>query len=47
MFTGIIGELGTVLAIEKQQDAIRLTIGANKVLGDLGRGGLYCLQHSA
>jgi riboflavin synthase len=38
MFTGIIEELGTVLAIEKQQDAIRLTIGANKVLGDLGRG---------
>lgn len=38
MFTGIIEELGTVLAIEKQHDAIRLTIGANKVLGDLGRG---------
>jgi riboflavin synthase len=38
MFTGIIEELGTVLAIEKQQDAIRLTIGAKKVLSDLGRG---------
>lgn len=38
MFTGIIEELGEVLAIEKQQDAIRLTIGANKVLSDLGRG---------
>lgn len=38
MFTGIIEELGKVLAIEKQQDAIRLTIGANKVLSDLGRG---------
>ena len=38
MFTGIIEELGTVLAIEKQPDAIRLTIGCDKVLSDLGRG---------
>jgi riboflavin synthase len=38
MFTGIIEELGEVKAIEKQQDAIRLTIGAKKVLSDLGRG---------
>ena len=38
MFTGIIEELGKVLAIEEQQDAIRLTIGATKVLEDLGRG---------
>jgi riboflavin synthase len=38
MFTGIIEELGKVLAIEEQQDAIRLTIGAKKVLSDLGRG---------
>lgn len=38
MFTGIIEELGEVLAIEEQQDAIRLTIGAKKVLSDLGRG---------
>ncbi len=38
MFTGIIEELGKVLAIEEQQDAIRLTIGAEKVLSDLGRG---------
>lgn len=38
MFTGIIEELGRVLAIEKQDDAIRLTIGAEKVLSDLGRG---------
>jgi riboflavin synthase len=38
MFTGIIEELGKVLAIEEQQDAIRLTIGATKVLSDLGRG---------
>ncbi len=38
MFTGIIEELGEVLTIEEQQDAIRLTIGAKKVLSDLGRG---------
>jgi riboflavin synthase len=38
MFTGIIEELGRVLAIEQQLDAIRLTIGATKVLSDLGRG---------
>lgn len=38
MFTGIIEELGRVLAIEQQPDAIRLTIGASKVLSDLGRG---------
>ena len=38
MFTGIIEELGKVLAIDQQQDAIRLTIGAEKVLSDLGRG---------
>lgn len=38
MFTGIIEELGRVLAIEEQPDAIRLTIGASKVLSDLGRG---------
>lgn len=38
MFTGIIEELGKVLAIEKQPDAIRLTIGCDKVISDLGRG---------
>ena len=38
MFTGIIEELGKVLAIETQPDAIRLTIGCDKVLSDLGRG---------
>ena len=38
MFTGIIEELGRVAAIEQQGDAIRLTIGCNKVLGDLKRG---------
>lgn len=38
MFTGIIEELGKVTAIEKQPDAIRLTIGCKKVLSDLKRG---------
>lgn len=38
MFTGIIEELGKVLSIEVQPDAVRLTVGATKVLSDLGRG---------
>jgi len=38
MFTGIIEELGKVSAIEKQPDAIRLTISCSKVLSDLKRG---------
>ncbi len=38
MFTGIIEELGKVAAIEKQPDAIRLTIACGKVLSDLKRG---------
>lgn len=38
MFTGIIEELGKVLAIETQNDAVRLTIGCKNVLSDLGRG---------
>lgn len=38
MFTGIIEELGKVTAIEKQPDAIRLTMGCSKVLSDLKRG---------
>jgi len=38
MFTGIIEELGRVSAIEKQPDAIRLTISCGKVLSDLKRG---------
>lgn len=38
MFTGIIEELGKVIGIEKQPDAIRLTIGCSKVLSDLKRG---------
>ena len=38
MFTGIIEELGEIKAIEKQPDAVRLTISGDKVLGDLKRG---------
>jgi riboflavin synthase len=38
LFTGIIEELGKVSAIEKQPDAIRLTIACGKVLSDLKRG---------
>jgi len=38
MFTGIIEELGKVSAIEKQPDAIRLTIACKEVLCDLKRG---------
>ena len=38
MFTGIIEELGKVLAIETQNDAVRLTVGCKNVLSDLGRG---------
>lgn len=38
MFTGIIEELGTVLAIEQQADALRLTIGCKTVLEDIHRG---------
>jgi riboflavin synthase len=38
MFTGIVEELGTVVAVEDQGDAIRLTIGASTVLEDAGLG---------
>jgi riboflavin synthase len=38
MLTGIIEELGKVAAIEKQPDAIRLTIACKEVLSDLRRG---------
>jgi riboflavin synthase len=38
MFTGIIEELGTVTAITKQPDALRLTINSKMVLDDLKRG---------
>lgn len=38
MFTGIIEELGEVIGIEQQPDALRLTIKCKKVLEDLKRG---------
>lgn len=38
MFTGIIEELGKVVAIEQQPDAIRLTIQGPLVTEDIGRG---------
>jgi riboflavin synthase len=38
MFTGIIEEFGTVAAIEKQPDAIRLTIEGPLVVSDAKRG---------
>lgn len=38
MFTGIVEELGTVAGIEDQGDAIRLTIHAEHVLGDVSLG---------
>ncbi|MDT9594659.1 riboflavin synthase [Nocardioides zeae] len=38
MFTGIVEELGTVAAIEQQGDAIRLTLQAREVLGDVHLG---------
>jgi riboflavin synthase len=38
MFTGIIEELGQVVAIEKQPDAIRLTIKGPMVTSDIKRG---------
>jgi len=38
MFTGIIEELGTVEAIEKQQDAIRLTVRGPLATSDANRG---------
>jgi len=38
MFTGIVEELGTVVAVEDQGDAIRLTIRAGTVLEDAALG---------
>ncbi len=35
MFTGIIEEIGEVLAVEKMPDGVRITVGARKVLDDL------------
>ncbi len=38
MFTGIVEELGTVEALERQSDAVRLTVRATTVLEDAGLG---------
>ena len=38
MFTGIVEELGTVEAIERQSDAVRLTVRASRVLQDARSG---------
>jgi riboflavin synthase len=38
MFTGIVEELGTVEAVERQSDAVRLTVRAATVLEDTGLG---------
>jgi riboflavin synthase len=38
MFTGIVEELGAVAAIERQSDAIRLTVQATTVLEDVALG---------
>lgn len=38
MFTGIVEELGTITAWEDQGDAVRLTIEADRVLGDATLG---------
>ena len=36
MFTGIVEELGTVESVERQSDAVRLTVHASTVLEDAG-----------
>jgi riboflavin synthase len=38
LFTGIVEELGTVEQIERQSDAVRLTVRATTVLADAGLG---------
>lgn len=38
MFTGIVEELGSVVSLEDQGDALRLTIAATTVLEDVGHG---------
>ncbi|MBA3309981.1 MAG: riboflavin synthase [Nocardioidaceae bacterium] len=38
MFTGIVEELGSVVALEQGGDAIRLTVCGPKVMGDVGPG---------
>lgn len=38
MFTGIVEETGTVLSFAKKAAAYRLTVGADRILGDLANG---------
>ena len=38
MFTGIVEELGEVVAVEKQADAVRITVAGALVASDLNRG---------
>lgn len=38
MFTGLVEEIGTVTSMTRQHDAVRLTIGAQTVLGDAKLG---------
>jgi riboflavin synthase len=38
MFTGIVEELGTIEAVEQQRDAVRLSVRADLVLGDVHLG---------
>ena len=38
MFTGIVEELGTVEALARQSDAVRLTVRASRVLEDVALG---------
>lgn len=42
MFTGIIEELGKVIAIQEQPDALRLTIAGPLVTSDIKRGDSIC-----
>ncbi|NBW73704.1 MAG: riboflavin synthase [Microbacteriaceae bacterium] len=42
MFTGIIEELGKVVAIQEQPDALRLTISGPLVTSDIKRGDSIC-----
>jgi riboflavin synthase len=44
MFTGIIEELGTVEAVERQSDAVRLTVRARAVLEDAAPGDSICVN---
>jgi riboflavin synthase len=44
MFTGIVEELGTVQAVERQSDAVRLTVRATAVLQDAGLGDSICVN---